>query len=612
MTISSAMRNTGLAVALFASLTACNADGVPREATCNLGDDQSRLTGVVTSLAFNANVLSELGVTVEATATTQAVPQHPLALLPGPVHSFTAEAECMAIDVADGHLMDFTSGRITHTGGPVLVHDAATINLSGFELRVGVEPRTFDIFTAAGEHVLHATLPHYELDPSSGELDVFNVDLGITSDLAARWNAPQLAGLAVGTLSLHGKLVLPSASTIDSTTSGLAIGTQDVPLNACDDFSGNVDVALIGMDAVQQRARVGDKVVIAPSARLKNVGTANVPWQAKFSGTFPPYNTDQHPFLVWALYREVGGVFEMLAHSDVKHAFLTINSNCNPGSCTVSSVLGLGCEDVYGVSTNDAHLGPRSEINAKTGVWAHCNVPAPNTPSHFDQAAPFCQQDNNGGTEPSLQHRVVASDAELSVANANYYFASWYVVRDDINIFNNMGWRRIIPSLSGGTWSFNLATTYRQGSAVDAWVDPAMQTANRLNVTHKDPAAGSVQLAATATDLGNGKFLYVYALHNHDYNPNLSSLIIPMASDVVLEQAKFSDGDEDGTNDWIRFTGIGQTAWTAPTAASRLSWGIMVTVSFVANVPPSRGVVRLTRSDGGSVNIKSLVAGNVE
>lgn len=576
----------------------------PAAASCSTAG-QAHLSEVVTSLSFDARALSDLRVTVQDRGATKPAPQHALAVLPGATASYAAASECMTVEVSDGHLRSFTGGTVAHRGGPTLTQSGASLSLVGFQVRVGAEPRTFDILDASGEVVLRGALPHYVLDSATGMLDVFNVDLRATETLAARWGVPHLAGYVIGTLSMRGKVVAPAAA--------LRLAQKpdgEAPQNACDDFTGNVDVALIGMDDVQQRARLGDKVVITPSATLKNVGTANVPWQAKFSGVFPPYNTDQHPFLVWALYRESGGVFEMLAQSDVKHAFLTINSNCAPGSCTVSSVLGLGCEDVYGVSTNGNHLAPRSEILPHAGTWAHCNVPAPNTPSHFDQAAPWCQQDNNGSTEGVLEHRAVASDAELGVAGANYYLHAWYVVRDDINIFNSMGWRRVVPTLSGTTWSFALATPFRQGSALDAWVDPAAPTPTRLNVTAKDPSAGAVQLAVTATDLGNGKYRYVYVLQNHDYDPKLSSVTVPMTEGATIEQPKYSDGDDDLGNNWLLTPGIGQVSWTAPTTTSRLAWGTSITFMFTSNVPPARSAVRVTRSDNGaSFTIKSLTPG---
>ncbi len=607
---------TSLLATLFASLVsfqaACNS-GSPETApapsapaACNLGEQQTKLTDVVTTVAFNPLVLAELGVTVQSQGATRAAPQHTLSILPGPASSFDGASECMAVDVVDGHLKDFVSGRISHVGGPTLTHGRSAISLVGFEVRVGAEPRTFDVVSSTGETLLLGTLPHYQID-ATGALDVFNVDLAATPALATRLGAPQLAGTIVGTLTLRAKVESPAVGVASAALTG---GAAPSVLNACGDFSGRVDVALIGMDAVQQQGRVGDRVVITPSAVLKNVGTANVPWQAQFSGTFPPYNTDQHPFLVWALFRDSGGFFEPIAYSDAKHAFLTINANCAPGACTIGSVLGLGCEDVYSVGTNGTHLAPRSEIRPHAGTWAHCNVPAPDTASHFDQVAPFCAADNNGGGESTLTHRATATDAELSVVGASYYFASWYVVRDDVNIFNSMGWRRIAPFRSGNTWTFLLGTAFKQGSILDAFVDPARQSATRSNATFKDPNAGAVQVAAAATNLRNGTFRYVYALMNHDFDPKLGSISIPIGEGVTLDSLRFSDGDTDTTNDWTVAIGAGQATWTPPASAARLDWGTALTISFVANAAPINSAVQISRADNGDVfSINAIVVG---
>lgn len=613
MTAGPTTRAAGLIATLFASLVslqaACNS-GSPGTAfapsVCNLGEQQTKLADVVTTVAFNPLVLAELGVTVQTEGATRAAPQHMLSILPGPASSFDGASECMAVDVVDGHLEDFVSGRISHTGGPTLAHGRSSVSLVGFELRVGLEPRTFDVVSSTGENLLLGTLPHYQIDATGG-LDVFNVDLAATPALATRLGAPHLAGTILGTLTLRARVASPTR-TVASVA--LSEGNGPITLNACSDFSGKIDVALIGMSAVQQQGRVGDQVVITPSAVLKNVGTANVPWQRQFSGPLPPYDTDQHPFLVWALFRESGGFFEPIAYSDVKHAFLTINSNCAPGSCTIGSVLGLGCEDVYGVGTNGGHLGPRSEIRPHAGTWSHCNFPAPDTASHFDQVAPFCSADNNGAGEPTLMHRATARDAELAVAGAKYYITSWYVVRDDVNIFNSMGWRRIVPFRNGNTWSFLLGTSFSQGSILDAFVNPAQQTATRSNVTFQDPTAGAAQIAATATDLGGGRFRYVYALMNHDFDPKLGSFSIPIDERITIEDPKFSDGDSDATNDWTVSTGSGQATWTAPASSAHLDWGTALTISFIANAAPIPSAAQISRGDNGDVfGINTIVAG---
>lgn len=609
------LRTAGLTATLFVSVSACSpghsevapsggqTDVAPIASACNLGDQQTHLADVVTSVAFNDRVLNELGVTVAWTGATKAAPQHTLSILPGPAKSFSGVSECMAVDVVDGHLEDFLNGRITHSGGPTLSRGKTAISLAGFELRVGVEPRTFDIVTAKGERVLVGSLAHYQIN--AGVLDVFNVDLAVTPALAARWGAPQLAGAVVGTLTLRAKVALPRVAVAPSSRAAADKAIAATPPD-CNDFTGAIDVALTQIGAVQQQGRLGDKVVITPSATLKNVGTANVPWQAQFSGSFPPYNTDQHPFLVWSLFREVGGVMTQIGFSDVKHAFLTINRNCVAGACRIGSVLGIGCEDVYSVGTNGTHLAPRSEILPHAGTWAHCNFPAANTASHFDQVAPFCDEDNDGSGEDVLTHRLVASDAELSVAGANYYLTAWYVVRDDINIFNNMGWRKITPRRSGTTWSFNLDTAFKPGSVLDAFIDPAAQTATRVNTTVKD-RSGAVQIAATATDLGNGKFSYVYVVLNHDFDPKLGAITIPVGANVTIEQPAFVDGDRNAATDWTFNRGTGELSWVAPSGA-QLSWGKAITVSFVASSAPGRGTARLARGDSGELSLDTVVA----
>jgi hypothetical protein len=572
---------TGQASATQNTTSNCPDDGIAGDP--NADADLTRLTGVVTSLAFNQALLADVGVKVtNLEATTSAAGQHPLSVLPEPATSFAASTACLRLSLLEGRFLDFAGGSIRHDGGPTLRGNDDSISLAGFELRAGSEPQSLELLTSAGESLFHGTLPHHEIDASRGVFDLFNVDLQVSAALAARWKRPELTGLVVGVLTLRADIEGWDAFEVPAAP----------PL--CSDWSGDKDVALIAMSSIQQTFRSSGRVVITPSARLKNVGSGNVPWHSKFTGTFPPYNNDQHPFLVWALYRETGGVIEMVAQSDVKHAFLTINSNCEPGACTQGHILGVGCEDVYGVGTNTAHLGPRSEITASTGVWAHCNEPAPSTASHFDQVAPFCSQDNNGGAENDFAHRLVVHDTDLSVAGAKYYFASWYLVRDDVNIFNNMGWREITPSFSGSTWTFGLGTSFLNGSALDAWVNPLAPPAGSANVIHAEPGAGAVQVAVKTTDLGRGFFKYVYAVHNHDFDPQVASFSVPLAAGVTPSQLRFIDLDDATPNNWTATITPGDSVtWTAP-AGARMPWGTMFTFAFVANVAPVPGSVEVT------------------
>ncbi len=390
--------------------------------------------------------------------------------------------------------------------------------------------------------VLRGDHLHDALDAESGSLQIFNVDLRIAPALAKRLGRSDLTGVAVGMLTLTAAVDVPE---------GAVVGNVCPP-----NWEGDVDVLLLGLNSVGQQARFGGQVVMTPSASLKNVGTADVPWYTQFSGFFPPYDNDQHPFLVWAVYRvtEEEGM-RQLGVSQVKHAFLTINSNCT-GCGADSHILGLGCEDVYGKSTNSntSSLGPREEITAQTGIWAHCDEPEANTPSHFDTDGD-CFPEHRGEDEDDFSHGLIVNESDLTEPEAAYYFQAWYVVRDDINIFNTMGWRQIDPILAGDVWTFSFLTDPVNSSPVDAWVDPQATEPDAMNQMlanldgspHPD---GHLQLAVRTSDLGDNRVRFNYALMNHDYDRRGQAFRLPLGSGVRVDRTSFHDLDDEPSNDW--------------------------------------------------------------
>src|SRR6185369_6935554 len=130
------------------------------------------------------------------------------------------------------------------------------------------------------------------------------------------------------------------------------------------------------------------------------------------------------------------------------------------------------------------------------------------------------------------------------------------------------------------------------------------------NAKLEDPKAGAVQVAATATDLHNGTFRYVYVMMNHDFDPKVGSFSVPIDDSVTVDSLKFSDGDSDVTNDWTLVRSAGVATWTPGAAAAQLEWGTALTISFVANVAPTTNAVSITRGDNGEVfAIRAIVAG---
>ena len=145
---------------------------------------------------------------------------------------------------------------------------------------------------------------------------------------------------------------------------------------------------------------------MVPDATVGNVGVTEVPWHEKFSGNFPPYDNDQHPYLVWNMYRLSNGVMEQIGISPLKHAFLTINNGC---TCSDFHILGVGCNDTYGVLNNDSlgDLTLRPEITAYTGIWKRCG-------SIFD---PDCDGLPNNPPPRSgpMDRRMAVATADLGV-----------------------------------------------------------------------------------------------------------------------------------------------------------------------------------------------------
>lgn len=543
---------------------------------------------IKTSISFNRDLLRNLGVDVRDVR-EQAVPieHHRLSVSAGTDLVFSTLGPLGLNAQVKGHSFErLTGGALVHRGGFDLVSREGRISLQGFQLNAGVEPRTFELRTAQGDLLFTADLAHFEVDREKNRIRIFNMDLRFSEWLARAIGEEAFAGVAVGVLALDAQVIAGPAGPADAPIAG---GPPP-----CSDFTGTVDVALINMASVGQTERSGGIVTVTPSATLKNVGTANVPWHAKFSGSNPPYNNDQHPFLVWSMYRIADGVIEQLGVSHVKQAFLTINNNCDPGACTIGSVLGLGCEDVYSQGTNISNnsLSLRHELTAGAGLWS-------STGSHFDQNSDGNQDHPASNPDPSMFHRLRIQETDLQTPSALYYFEGWYIVRDDVNIFNNMGYKRLTPTQSGGgNWTFTLNTSLAQGSVLDAWVDPITPPAGSKNQL-LTLAEGEVRLAVKTTDLGGGLTRYEYALMNHDFDRQIGSFSIPV-NNATISNTRFRDIDTNASNDWTVAVTPTTVTWTKPAAIDGIDYGMMFNFAFTADSPAVEVNATMTAVEPGS------------
>ena len=217
---------------------------------------------------------------------------------------------------------------------------------------------------------------------------------------------------------------------------------------------------------------------------------------------------------MFAFYRLLDGRLEQIGRSAAKHAFNSVNFD-SPASlpCRFTGsarVVWSGCEDVYSVFTNASQdfLGPRSEITAHTGEWARVGSifdtdsdglcdPA------FDVGAFFGGRRCRVPAVDALDRRLHVAEVDLALPGARYFMESWYVVRDDINIFNSMGHKEVTPTFAS-VWTFPLAdgAAFQQGSVLTQWVDDATPRCLESRPSLLDTLEGRVRAAMRAESFG--------------------------------------------------------------------------------------------------------------
>jgi hypothetical protein len=558
----------------------------------------------VTTIGLDASTLSGLGLelTVLGPGIARHAP-HPLSVAPREAPSFGAQGPIgLRATIAAEGFQGFAAGSLRHGGGFRLRGAAHTFDFSRLELRPGKKASSLELLDASGVALLATADAQWELDAGRGLLRYMNADLRILPAFARRLGDARYAGVTLGVLALDATLRVGPVPPRPQVAAGAAAPPP------CGDWSGVVDVALVDMSSISPGSTgvVNGRpiVVVLPSAELENVGTANVPWYSKFTNLGQPPYDDQHPFLVWQMVRASAGVLEPIGRSDLKHAFQSGNTGCDPGACTDPHILGLGCADFYGTSTNNsiAFLAPRAEVTASTGIWAHCG----GIPTHFDTNGD-CIQDYFGSGENSFTHGMKVAETDLAVSGAAYFVEAFYIVRDDSNIFNSMGYRQVAP-VKPSLWTFSNAGPYTQGPAINAWVNPAAPGANADNRV-LDTGEGRVQLAVRVTDvLGSpGRRRFAYALQNHDFDRRIRSFHVPFNTSAgVIENVIYSDGDGFAANDWtwtVDATGITwtmpDTAVAPPTPPAALDYASLVSFRFDSDQNAAPAEARLDVFEAG-------------
>ncbi len=601
-----------------------------------------RVDGGDLRLRFNDSFLDLFGVTVESTAAVKDSRNPAYAIFPLLV------SEGLSFNAPDGGFDRFVGGKLQVRGGFVLrLADGSALDLRNAVIRPSSDnPMHLELIGADGQAWVYVTHLMYEFVREGRGFHVATSDLRAMPRLAKRVGSDALADAYIGELQFDAQVQHRSRET-NARPKGNVPKFHGTPHPNGGIYEADVTMENYSMSFSRCRRSTGvngcdgagtddGEVVFTPSATLRNSNTdrtADVPWYEKFTGGTNPYgypypNADQHPYLIWNLYRIVDDQLEQIGASGLKHAWLTTNSGCTAGAFTGNGhILGLGCGDTYGTGNNDdpTDLGPRVELLPARGMWGRCG-------SVFD---PGCVGSNtNLNPNGDYGSRMIVRESQMLVPGSTFFSETWYVVQDDVNIYNTMGRRTIVPAPGGGGWTPGSQGTFARAPVINAWVDPiANPTRNVELLTDLGRARLAVKVKTLATCPVESGFLgtcyrYDYVVNNFDFaasptsgtQPNFQVSaakgfeqfrinLLPSTNKFFPADAHFADTDTNLGNNWQVNPSDLSIEWMAP-ETNTLDWGKLYRFSFVSNSPPGNQLLtvelRQFYAPGGAIVSHSL------
>lgn len=351
-----------------------------------------------------------------------------------------------------------------------------------------------------------------------------------------------------------------------------------------------------------------------------NRGDVPVNWYDNSNSTpnVPQSQWNWHPVIGLNLFRwkqvDGAGRFEQIGMSWLKQGFTALQGDACTLGCTANpngDRLGVGCSDPYGASLNGSQgtgdLGPRSAVNAHTGVFPFPVVYAPSMT-----------------VSSLLSRRIIVRNDDINPAmntGAMYWAEGQYVTQDDaqyINLAgdnpvgatdndnNNSSYRRVSftynASTGAGTIGFlSGQSTVRERGAIYAWAtaEPGVAV-NTFDI----PNEGRFVVGFKVTPIAGGLYHYEYAIANMNsdrsgyglrinYPAGRGSAVSP--ANIGFSAPDYHSGEVFDNSDWASSsdgTGIEwhstQTFAQNPNA-NALRFGTTYTFRFDSPRPPVSG-----------------------
>lgn len=327
---------------------------------------------------------------------------------------------------------------------------------------------------------------------------------------------------------------------------------------------------------------------------------------------------NRHPVIGQNLYKLDNGRIVQLGQSWLKHGFTALQGNTCGLGCSAypnGTALGIGCSDPYssGLNGSQGGLGPKSEVNAATGVFPY---PPRRMPAF------------NGNTPKRLQAKLI----ELpGTASALYFVEGQYIAQDDAgarNSWNNASYRRVTIAQTAPYTMALQGITEREKPAIMAWREHGggvgVTDSNVILAPLDIPSDGRMILAWKITQTGPALWHYEYAIENLTSDRSGQSFRVPFPAGATITNAGFHDVDAhsgerwDNSVDWTLTIGSDSITWNGPTysgtpgawnsttatwteptgndsTANALRWGTLYNFWFDADVAPTsaRGAVEM-------------------